>query len=337
MIVPSWPVALERMTITIASYQRRTALLRLLHALDDQLSADEVLRRDLEIVVVLDGSTDGSREEVERTSWVVPTRVIWQPNRGLAAARNVGLAAAEGGLVWFLDDDLIPSPGLVERHREAHHPAEPRVVVGPCRIPPETGAPEPLLRWWNTFFEDLEAAGGITRFDLFTAANASAPAELLTSVGGFDETFVTYGLEDYELGFRLLRKGIVLAFEPAATAWHPDIPTTSVLVGRQRSIGLNAARFVQLHPDVVDILFKQATDPRRVPPARRLLRHLRLRSPRSLMAASHAASALHVVTRSLHPWTSRHAEHLARAAAHAAGVAEGDPTLVLLRRELGQR
>ncbi len=317
--------------MAIASYQRREPLLRLLRSLDRELAASEELRRDLEIVVVLDGSTDGSGEAVERAVWSVPVRVHWQPNRGLAAARNVGLAASEGGLVWFLDDDLVPSPGLVARHRGAHGEGPPSLVVGPCLIPPDVQAPAPLLRWWDSFYSELAQTRLIDRFDRFTTANTSGPAALFSAVGGFDESFVSYGLEDYELAVRLLATGTQVRFDREAVAWHPEIPPMSVLVGRERSLGFNAARLARLHPATTDVLFPP--DP--VSRHRRLLRLLRLREPNSLMAMSHVAFALYRVTCGLHASTARRAEHLARVAAHAAGVAEGDPDGKLFDRVLG--
>lgn len=321
------------MIISIASYQRREPLLRLLGELDRQLAASAELRRDLSVLVVLDGSTDDSREAVEAARWCVPVRVHWQENRGLAAARNVGLGAAGDGLVWFLDDDLVPAPGLVQRHRGVHDHGEPRIVVGPCRIPPDSGAPAPLVRWWDAHYAQLEKVGRVDRFDRFTVANASGPAALLRAVGGFDESFVGYGLEDYELAVRLLRAGTRLDFDVDAVAWHPDVPTMSVLVARQRSIGRNAARIVALHPETADTLFPAGP----VPPPRKLLRTLRLRRPGPLMVLSRFAFAVCSLTAGRHPSTARRAEHLSRAAAHAAGVAEGDPSGAMLARVLGYR
>jgi GT2 family glycosyltransferase len=319
------------MTVAVASYQRRGPLLRLLRELDAQATATPELGRDLEVVVVLDGSTDGSREAVEAERWRIPVRVHWQPNRGLASARNAGLQAAGDGLVWFLDDDLIPSPGLLERHRRAHGSGPPSVVVGPCRIPPEVDAPAPLLDWWDDFYAELERAGRIDRFDRFTVANASAPAAVIRDAGGFDESFVTYGLEDYELGVRLLRAGTPLRFDAAAVAWHPDIPALSLLITRQRELGRNAARLARLHPETTDLLFPAVTPPR----PRRVLRRLRLRSPAALLAVSRLALAGWRVSRGVHRGVARRCEHLARAAAHASGVAAGDPSGVLLARLLG--
>ena len=321
------------MTVAVASYQRRDPLLRLLRGLDAQLAADGALREDLSVVVVLDGSTDGSREAVEGERWSVPVDVRWQPNRGLAAARNVGLAAAAGGLVWFLDDDLVPGPGLVERHRHAHGAGPPGVVVGPCRIPPDVAAPAPLVRWWDEFYRELAAVGTIDRFDRFTTANASGPAALFSAVGGFDESFVEYGLEDYELAVRLLAAGTPLRFDVDAVAWHPDVPPMPVLLARQRAIGANAVRLARRHPQMIPELFPL----RRGNPYRRLLRDLRLRRPRSLMAMCHLASWVRGGLGWAHPEIRRHAESLARTAAQTAGVASADPDGALLDRMLGYR
>ena len=61
--------------------------------------------RDYEVIVVDDGSTDGTRALVVATEG--PIRCIHQPNQGPAAARNTGLAAAKGELVCFLDADDV--------------------------------------------------------------------------------------------------------------------------------------------------------------------------------------------------------------------------------------
>lgn len=318
------------MTIVIPTYERRSPLLRLLRTLDAQVCGSPELGHHLRVVVVVDGSTDGSAEAVEAETWRVPVEVVSQPNRGLAAARNVGLGAAAGGLVWFLDDDLIPGDGLLERHRRAHQPGAPHIVVGPCRLPADTDAPEPLVRWWDAFYAEMAADGRITRFDQFTAANASAPAALLAEVGGFDERFVGYGMEDYELGVRLLGAGTVVRFDAHAVAWHPDVPARGVLIRRQRSIGYNAARIAHLHPATADTLFPPVT----VSTPRRIIRQVRIRRPRSLAALSHVAYGVCRLAAPVHSATSVRAEHLARAAAHAAGVAEGDPGGRLLTRVL---
>ena len=304
-------------------------MLRLLHGLDEQVRAEPGLAEDLEVVVVLDGSTDGSREAIEAEAWAMPVRVVWQANAGLARARNVGLAEAAGRLVWFLDDDLIPAAGLLARHRRGHDAEAPCVLEGRCRIPDSVEAPPALLRWWDAFYADLDAATPITDFDRFTAANTSGPSDLFADVGGFDEDFVGYGLEDYELAVRLLDAGTTIRYDGEAVVWHPDVPTLETMVARERSIGLNAVRIAELHPSTVEALFPPG-DSR----PRRIIRASHVRRPAALMRMSRAAYHLSRVTRRLHAGASSEAEHLARAASHAAGVVEADPSGALLGRVL---
>src|SRR5437016_2883106 len=123
------------MTIVVPSYQRRSELVRLLHAIGDQIGSDPELADRLDVVVVLDGSTDGSCEALTNLDLPVPLLVHWQPNQGLASARNAGLRRASGEVVLFVDDDMEPAHGWLCRHRAAHRCAAESVVVGPCHIP----------------------------------------------------------------------------------------------------------------------------------------------------------------------------------------------------------
>lgn len=80
---------------------------------------DSVLNQsfhDIEVICVDDGSTDSSSEILDRYA-VKDTRirVIHQENRGIAAARNVGLDAATGRYISFLDSDDAQLPNLYER------------------------------------------------------------------------------------------------------------------------------------------------------------------------------------------------------------------------------
>ncbi len=97
---------MPRLSIIIPAYNAG-AFLR--QAVDSVLAEPEA---DLEIIVVDDGSTDGSLETIKG----LPVRVLRQGNAGEAATRNAGLRAATGRFVSFLDaDDLLTPGSLVTR------------------------------------------------------------------------------------------------------------------------------------------------------------------------------------------------------------------------------
>jgi CDP-glycerol glycerophosphotransferase len=107
--------------------------------------------RDLEIVVVDDGSTDGSLAVAERfAEGDARVRILRQPNRGLGNARNAGLAAAGGDLVAFVDSDDLLLPDSLARLRATLDRTGSDFATGMVHRFDEHGArPAPFLR--NTF------------------------------------------------------------------------------------------------------------------------------------------------------------------------------------------
>jgi hypothetical protein len=109
------------LTVAIATYQRAAMARAAVERLAEQTFADH------EVVVVDDGSTDGTGEALAD---LVSDRVryVHQPNAGLCAARNAGLAAARGRYVVFLDDDDPPHPGLLARFAQVIEACDPGMV-----------------------------------------------------------------------------------------------------------------------------------------------------------------------------------------------------------------
>lgn len=97
--------------------------------------------RPIEVIVVDDGSTDDS---AERAASHRDVTVIRQPNRGVSAARNTGLAAATGEYVTFLDADdvMLPAalPALVG-HLESHPDVAVAFPRQTLRLDGDTAAP----------------------------------------------------------------------------------------------------------------------------------------------------------------------------------------------------
>src|SRR5262249_19571151 len=98
------PMDLPAFSIVMPTYQRRDSLRQTLLA----LAAAESPRDRLELVLVSDGSTDGSIEMARSLDLPFALRALEQRNQGPAAARNLALASAAGPFVLFLDDDVLP-------------------------------------------------------------------------------------------------------------------------------------------------------------------------------------------------------------------------------------
>ena len=114
-------------SVVLASRDRQEQLVTTLRA----LAAQGFPAGRMEVVLVLDGATDGSAEAVRalETPWAL--RVEEQPGQGLAVARNRGIALARNDLLVIWDDDIVPERDLVAAHAAAHAaPGEDAIVMG---------------------------------------------------------------------------------------------------------------------------------------------------------------------------------------------------------------
>jgi len=225
-------------TVQLCTYNRRALLGRVLEALFDQ----DLDPADYEVVLVDDGSTDGSYEHVIAT--LRPScalHVIRQKNAGLARGRNAGIARARGEIILFMDDDVLATRGLLAAHVRFHR-EHPRAV---CRSGVINVAS----------FDDLPPAHYSWRHysgAYFWTTNVSLPLALVKEAGGFDERFAEYGWEDLELGFRLRQRGVPSLLERRAIVYHykPPVPRANVpsMIRQARAQGRTAVQFLRKHP-----------------------------------------------------------------------------------------
>jgi len=240
---------LTRFSVVIPTYQRRQIVVRSVAALAGQTCAD------FEVVVAVDGSSDGTAEALRALETSFPLRVLEQPNRGRAAAVNAGAAAAGGELILFLDDDMRADPRLLEEHERSHREGA-DVVMGDLPLDPDS--PSNLLSWGVGWWarnrrERLSAPGAeIGIADLLTG-QLSISRAAYEAVGGFDESFTRDGLfggEDLDLGYRLLKAGYKIVFNPRAISYqHYDVDPLDYLE-RARETGRSDWELVAKHPEL---------------------------------------------------------------------------------------
>ncbi len=161
-------------SVVVPTFNRLLRLKRVLAALADQTVPGD----RYEVIVVSDGSTDGTDEYLASAPY--PIVVAVQPNAGPAAARNRGAELARAELILFVDDDVIASRDLVEQHLASHSAVggPELVVIGPMLNPPDFKMSS-WIRWEQAML--YKQYGAMERglfkptFRQFYTGNASLP------------------------------------------------------------------------------------------------------------------------------------------------------------------
>ncbi len=188
--------------VIVPTYNRASVICEAVDSLLAQVAAPE------EIIVVDDGSTDGTTDVLARYGEAI--RVIRQENGGAAAARNTGAMAARADWLTFLDSDDVWLPGRMTFLRDDLAGAAPDIVAhvanvrfrgvgegqdffGVMRLPVTAGERREVARPLTMFLHAAFLIGMAFRRDVFVAE------------GGFDVGFPTD--EDTEMVHRMAAHG----------------------------------------------------------------------------------------------------------------------------------
>jgi GT2 family glycosyltransferase len=164
------------------------------------LGAQEFPIDAYEVLVVDNGSRDDSRTVAAR----FPVRLIEEPRRGAAAARNRGIEAAAAQIVAFTDADCVPSRTWLRDLDEGFADGETTVVAG--ALFPLPGGSRAVTEYVSRIGQYNSAVTlAHPRFPYASTANVAVRASVLEAVGGFDDRFTTY--EGVDLFYRLHRQG----------------------------------------------------------------------------------------------------------------------------------
>jgi GT2 family glycosyltransferase len=205
-------------SIILPTYNRIDRLKRVLAALEAQTYA----RSDFEVVVVSDGSRDGTDDYLRTLQTPLRLTPVFQNNQGVAVARNTGLARAGGEIALFIDDDVVPAPDLIAEHLRLHGEHDAAIVVlGPMLTPPDFKM-QPWARWeqamLNKQYRDILAGRWEPVARQFYTGNTSLLRRHVLDAGGFDPAFRR--AEDVELAYRLAQRGLRFVFNPRAVGYH---------------------------------------------------------------------------------------------------------------------
>ncbi len=234
-------------SIIIPTYNRKSILEKCLNALEKQILNNNI--SNYEIVVVDDGSTDGTPSWIKNNIEFLPHVVLYeQEHGGPALGRNLGVMKSKYEIIIFIDSDLIVLEDFIV-----------------CHI-------NKLLSFWKKYNKKCFTYGSVINtsdfnnpeneiykltdvsFAYFATGNVAISKELLLNVGLFDTSFSLYGWEDLELGERLKKNGTKLIKCPEAVGfhWHPpfDCEQIESLISQERERARMALVFYKKHPNL---------------------------------------------------------------------------------------
>jgi glycosyltransferase involved in cell wall biosynthesis/peptidoglycan/xylan/chitin deacetylase (PgdA/CDA1 family) len=237
-----------KFSIVIPTYERRDMVVRTVAALERQVEGE------FEVIVVVDGSTDGTAAALNRLSPPFPLTVVEQPNSGAGKARNAGVVAARGEVVLFLDDDMEADPSLlIEHERSLREGAD--LVLGDVPLHPDS--PRNVLSWgvgaWaHARLERLTAPGAEIQLGDLLTGQMSIPRATFDRVGGFDARFTrdeSFAGGDIDFGYRVIKAGCRIVFNPAAVSYQYYDVDPAKYLRRAREIGAADQELMLKHPE----------------------------------------------------------------------------------------
>jgi glycosyltransferase involved in cell wall biosynthesis len=236
------------LSIVIPTRDRRERLVATLGVLDRQ----RLDGAQAEVVVVDNGSSDGTADALRARSGALAVSVVSERREGASFARNRALEHVRAPVVLLLGDDMVPAgDGLLAGHLALHRerPEPTYGVLGQVRWAEPVDA---FMRWLETagfqFSFDHIAAGPVDPAAYLYSSHASLKTQALSDAGGFDGERFPYLMEDTELGIRLRRAGFVLDYRPELLVHHHHPQTPAAYVRRMEAIGAAARRLRELYP-----------------------------------------------------------------------------------------
>jgi glycosyltransferase involved in cell wall biosynthesis len=241
-------------SVVIPTRQRREPLRRALAS----LALQTVPAEEYEVVVAVDGATDGTREMLATFSAPYELRAVTSVHPGgRAAACNSALELAKGDVVIILDDDMQVVPQFVDSHRRHHRLGSRLCVLG--SVPVTLNGSSPMAaRYVQAKFDAhlrrLADPEHVYQPRDFYSGNASLRSEVLREVGGYDDSFTDYGNEDVELWVRLRAADVTFRFDAEALALQEYDKSLDALGRDTMAKGRSAVRLARNHPEVFGAL-----------------------------------------------------------------------------------
>jgi GT2 family glycosyltransferase len=232
-------------SVIIPTYNRKGVLRKTLEMLQYQtLPPDR-----FEVILVDDGSSDGTPEMVAALEPSYRLEMHDQANHGAAAARNLGAREARGEILLFLDSDMLASKELLASHLAKHCSSGRSLVVGP-REELDHGTNAPFSKSSGALEKDYRFKSSELTFQEAFTCNLSVKSSCWSVLEGFDERFPASGYEDIDFAYRAAQAGFSIIPCPEARALHNHPLTFKQQCDQARNYHRSAALLFRKHPEL---------------------------------------------------------------------------------------
>ncbi len=240
-----------RFSVIVPTYNRLPILRKCLAAMEVQTLPSD----DFEVIVIDDGSSDGTQEALKNYDPPFRFQYLRQTNSGTGAARRNGVARASGEYLLLMNDDTICNRDLLEQHlrTQIKYSSERWAVLGNFEYPAEArrrALTQYFCREPFMFPQVSMEAGCPYGYSHFITCNLSVRREAVVEAGSFDPIYKLS--EDTELGIRLHEMGYRVLYHPDAHAFHDHLPYPARnLIRRARVYGADYFYMFGRHPRVL--------------------------------------------------------------------------------------
>jgi len=241
----------QGISIVIPSWNNKETLMKCLSALETQ-TALEIM----EVIIADDGSDDGSAEEVGKRKWKFHLKYLALPHRGLAAASNAGIMAAEKEYILHMGSDIIAVPEMVEQHLRTLSENSNAAVIGYCPYSSEirvTPFMNYLMNSGRQFgYGALEDGERGLPPNMFYTSNVSFEKNKAVEVGLFDED-MGWLYQDCEFGIRMIMAGVTIHYNKKARGYHYHSIALDKWITREIHSGESLVKLSLKHPWFKDL------------------------------------------------------------------------------------
>lgn len=238
-------------SVIIPTYNRKDSLLRTL----DSLSRQTLAAEHFELIVVDDGSDDGTEDALMACTYPFRMRYFLQPHLGPGSARQLGSTEASSNLLLFLDDDMVCEPAVVAEHVWAHAQYPRSVMKGQVILHLDNPTTVFAARQNGTPDQPLNEREirPLGMQDVFAGHMSIGRAEM-AEVGGWSTERRGYGFEDLDFMYRCEQIGLGIYYVPGAVTYHHDYAVTLEKYGgrSERAAKTAAATLFRHYPELRD-------------------------------------------------------------------------------------